>query len=109
MMNQNQVFLSAEWNNLILFNYPVKDTCLSPYLPMGCELDYFENSSFVSLVAFQFLNTKIFGLKWPGFTHFLEVNLRFYVKFKNQRAVCFIREYVPSRIIAGLAWTLTPD
>ena len=103
MTNQNQVFLSAEWNNLILFNYPVKDSYLKPYLPAGCELDYFENSAFVSLVAFQFSNTKVFGLKWPGFTHFIEVNLRFYVKFKGQRAVCFIREYVPSHIIVGLA------
>ena len=103
MTKQKQVFLSAEWSNLILFNYSVEDTCLKPYLPADCELDYFENSAFVSLVAFQFLNTKVFGLKWPGFTHFTEVNLRFYVRFKGQRAVCFIREYVPSHIIAGLA------
>ena len=103
MTNQNQVFLSAEWNNLVLFNYTVKDTCLTPYIPRGCELDRFENSAFISLVAFQFFNTRVFGLKWPGFTHFLEVNLRFYVKFKNQRAVCFIREYVPSHIITKIA------
>lgn len=102
----NKVFLSAEWNNLILYNYPVEDSCLKPYLPAGCELDYFENSAFVSLVAFQFLNTKVFGLKWPGFTNFFEVSLRFYVKFKDQRAVCFIREYVPSRIIARVAQTI---
>lgn len=106
MTNQNKVFLSAEWNNLILFNYPVQDTHLEPYLPAGCDLDYFENNAFVSLVAFQFLNTKVFGLKWPGFTHFPEVNLRFYIKFKDQRAVCFIREYVPSHIIAGFARTI---
>lgn len=103
MTNQNQVFLSAEWSNLILFNYPVEGIYLKPYLPTNCELDYFENSAFVSLVAFQFSNTKVFGLKWPGFIHFPEVNLRFYVKLKGQRAVCFIREYVPSHIIVGLA------
>ena len=103
MTGQNQVFLSAEWKNLILLNYSVKDSDLKPYLPAGCELDYFENRAFVSLVAFQFLNTKVFGLKWPGFTHFFEVNLRFYVKFRDQRAVCFIREYVPSYVITGLA------
>ena len=99
----NKVFLQAEWNNLILCNYPVKDIYLKPYLPTNCELDYFENKAFVSLVAFQFLNTKVFGLKWPGFTNFFEVNLRFYVKYKAKRAVCFIREYVPSHIITGLA------
>ncbi len=103
MINKNPVFLSAEWNNLILCNYPVDEACLKPYLPPGCELDRFEDRAFVSLVAFQFLNTRVFGFKWPGFTHFLEVNLRFYIKFKAQRGVCFIREYVPSLFIAGLA------
>ena len=103
MIMTKRMFLSAEWSNLILFNYPVKDSYLKPYLPTGCELDYFENRAFVSLVAFQFLNTKVFGLKWPGFTNFFEVNLRFYVKCRDQRAVCFIREYVPSYIISGLA------
>ena len=101
--HSNQVFLSAQWHNLILCNYPVNDVILKPYLPMGCKLDDFENRAFVSLVAFQFLNTNVFGFKWPGLTHFFEVNLRFYIRLGDQRGVCFIREYVPSRIIAGVA------
>lgn len=103
MANPNRVFLSAKWNNLILCNYPVDDVILKPYLPISCQLDYFENRAFASLMAFQFLDTNVFGLKWPGFTRFLEVNLRFYVKLGDQRGVCFIREYVPSRFIAGVA------
>ncbi len=103
MTNSNRVFLSAKWHNLILCNYPVDDAILKPYLPKGCKLDYFENKAFVSLVAFQFLNTKVFGLKWPGFTCFFEVNLRFYIKFGEQRGVCFVREYVPSYVIVGIA------
>ena len=103
MANPNRVFLSAKWSNLILCNYPVDDALLEPYLPMGCKLDHFEDKAFVSLVAFEFLNTKVFGFKWPGFTHFFEVNLRFYIKFEEQRGVCFIREYVPSRVIVGVA------
>ena len=103
MANPNRVFLSAEWSNLILCNYPVEDAILEPYLPIGCKLDYFEDRAFVSLVAFQFLNTNVFGFKWLGLTHFFEVNLRFYIRLGNQRGVCFIREYVPSRIIVGVA------
>ena len=102
-MSRNPIFLSARWNNLILCNYPVDEDCLKPYLPPGCELDYFKDNVFVSLVAFQFLDTRVFGFKWPGFAHFLEVNLRFYIKFNGERGVCFIREYVPSFLIAKLA------
>ena len=102
-MGRNPIFLSAKWNNLILCNYPVSEDCLKPYLPPGCELDRFEGNVFVSLVTFQFLDTRVFGFRWPGFTHFPEVNLRFYIKFNGERGVCFIREYVPSFLIANLA------
>ncbi len=101
-MNE-RVFLKADWKYLTLFNYRVADSVLLPFLPAGCELDHYDGSAHVSLVAFHFLNTRVFGIPWPGFVNFPEINLRFYVKHNGQRGVCFIREYVPSQIVAGLA------
>lgn len=98
-----RIFLSAGWYNLLLFNYSVAPEVLKPYLPEGCELDLYDGAAHLSLVAFQFHKTKVLGVKWPGFTNFSEVNLRFYVKYKGERGVCFVREYVPSRTIAGIA------
>jgi len=46
------------------------------------------------------------GVPWPGFRHFPEVNLRFYVRRGDQRGVVFVREFVPSRLVAAMARTL---
>lgn len=96
-------FLEAEWRNLLLVTWKVPDALLLPHLPPGVELDRYEGSALVSLVAFDFLNTRVFGVKWPGYTNFPELNLRFYIKAGNKRGVAFIREYVPSRLVAAIA------
>jgi uncharacterized protein len=102
------VFLSAEWRDLVMLNYEVSPKLLRPYVPRGTELDSFQGKTFVSLVGFRFLNTKLFGiLPIPFHTNFDEVNLRFYVRRDNagtnKRGVVFIREIVPRRAIALLA------
>ena len=102
----NKIFLIANWNYLLLANYAVPKNVLMPFLPKDCELALWENQAFVSIVGFQFNNTKVFKIKWPCFTNFIEINLRFYLQYKGQRAVCFIKEYVPSYIIAGIARTV---
>lgn len=98
-----KVFLSAGWYNLLLFNYNVRPEILEPLLPKGCELDMRDGFAHASLVAFQFHKTKVLGIPWPGFTHFSEVNLRFYVRYNGERGVCFVKEYVPSKIISSIA------
>jgi uncharacterized protein YqjF (DUF2071 family) len=102
------VFLSADWRDLVMLNYEVSPLLLQPYVPRGTELDSFQGKTFVSLVGFRFLNTKLFGiLPIPFHTDFDEVNLRFYVRRDNagtnKRGVVFIREIVPRRAIALVA------
>lgn len=94
------VFLTAEWKHLINLTYAVEPDILKPHLPKGLELDIWEGSAHVSLVAFDFLRTRILGIGLPGYTDFPEVNLRFYVRWKNLPAVVFIREFVPKRAIS---------
>jgi uncharacterized protein len=100
-------FLTAEWRNLIMVNYLVPGDLLTPYLPAGVELDAFESNYYVSLVAFHFLNTKVRGIAFPFHKNFEEVNLRFYVKYREgneyKRGVVFISEIVPKRMIAWIA------
>jgi uncharacterized protein len=98
-------FLSAAWRDLAMLNYEVNPRLLERYVPRGTELDSFNGKTFVSLVGFRFLNTKLFGiLPIPFHTDFDEVNLRFYVRRhdagKDKRGVVFIREIVPKRAIA---------
>ena len=105
------VFLSAAWHNLLFANYAVDPKVLAPFVPRGTEIDFHDGNCYISLVAFQFLNTKVFG--FPAFTkrNFDEINLRFYVKRPlsngdERSGVVFIKEIVPSRLIAWAARTL---
>jgi uncharacterized protein YqjF (DUF2071 family) len=62
-----------------------------------------DGNAFVSLVAFEFLNTRVLGIPWPGYRNFGELNLRFYVRHGEERGVVFIREFVPQRLVAWMA------
>ena len=105
---QERVFLSAEWRDLAMLNYEVDPRLLTSYVPHGTELDSFGGKTFVSLVGFRFLQTKLFGvISIPFHSNFDEVNLRFYVRRQEganlRRGVVFIREIVPRRAIADVA------
>ena len=103
------VFLTAEWRQLAMVNYEVDPAVLRPLVPAGVELDTFAGKTFVSLVGFLFLRTRVFGLRFPFHTDFEEVNLRFYVRRQMggaegwRRGTVFVREIVPRWIIANMA------
>jgi len=96
-------FLTARWSNLAILTYEVPPALLEPHLPAGLELDRWGGAAFVSLVAFDFLDTRVWGVAWPGFRQFPEINLRFYVKRGERRGVVFVREFVPQPAVAWLA------
>jgi uncharacterized protein YqjF (DUF2071 family) len=101
------IFLTAEWRQLAMLNYEVEPTLLAPFVPAGTELDTWHGKTFVSLVGFQFLDTRVLGVPIPFHRHFEEVNLRGYVRRKAddgwRRGVVFIRELVPRAAIAFIA------
>src|SRR3954471_19004784 len=96
-------FLTARWSNLCLLTYAVPPALLEPRLPRGLSLDLRDGQAFVSLVAFDFLDTRVLGVPWPGYRNFPEINLRFYVRHREERGVVFVREFVPRRLVAFLA------
>jgi uncharacterized protein YqjF (DUF2071 family) len=96
-------FLTATWSNLFLATYPVPPDLLRPRLPPGLDLDTRRGQAFVSLVAFQFIDTRVLGVSLPGWRRFPELNLRYYVRHGDDRGVVFIREFVPSRLVAWVA------
>jgi len=104
-----KIFLTAEWRYLAMLNYEIDPAVLSPFLPAGTELDFWNGKTFVSVVGFRFLNTRIAGIPIPFHRHFEEVNLRFYVRRKAgdgwRRGVVFIKELVPRKAIAFIART----
>lgn len=107
-MSVPKLFLKARWENLILASYRVNPDLLLEYLPKELELDTINQDAFMSLVAFNFIDTKVKGIKVPFHINFPEINLRFYVKeaSKGRRGVIFVREFVPRFFISFFANTL---
>lgn len=102
-------FLKAEWRKLIIANYIIDPKLLKDYIPKGTELDIWNGNCYISLVGFMFLNTKVFGIKISYHINFEEINLCFYVKYKDgetwKRGVVFIKEIVPKKAITFVANT----
>jgi len=100
-------FLTAEWRHLTMLNYEVDPGLLLRFVPPGTELDSWNSKTFLTLVGFQFLNTKVWGISLPFHRNFEEVNLRFYVRRTEatgiRRGVAFIREIVPRWFTAAVA------
>lgn len=105
-------FLSAEWRALLMLNYAVDPALLEPLLPQGVVLDSHDDTYWVSIVAFMFLDTRVKGIAVPGHRNFEELNLRFYVRrdvpdttrgLDHRRGVAFVKEVVPRVAIASVA------
>jgi len=83
---------------------------LRPFVPEGTELDAWQGRTFVSVVGFLFLDTRVLGVAIPYHRDFEEVNLRFYVRRQAsdgwRRAVVFVKEIVPRAAIALTARVL---
>jgi uncharacterized protein len=105
--SRRRPFLTAEWRDLLMLNYPVERAVLEPVVPPGTVLDTYRGVAYVSVVGFQFLNTRVLGLAVPFHRDFEEVNLRFYVRRLAdgdwRRGVVFIKEIVPKPVVAAIA------
>ncbi len=102
------LYLSAKWKYLIMINYEIDPSVLTPYIPVGTQIDLWNGKAYISLVGFMFLDTRVQGVSIPFHRNFEEVNLRFYVKKRvslgeEKRGVVFVKEIVPRWAIAHLA------
>lgn len=96
-------FLTARWERLLNVTWRVPPALLAPHVPRGVALELEDGDAFASLVAFDFLDTRVLGVPWPGFRDFPELNLRCYVARGADRGVVFLREFVPQRLVAAIA------
>lgn len=99
--------IHAEWRKLLFINYIIEPDVLAPYLPFHTKPALWDDKCYVSLVGFLFQKVRMAGIPFPGHTHFIEINLRFYVRsqFKNEwrHGVVFIREFVSLPIVTFIA------
>lgn len=96
-------FLTARWSHLLNLTYRVPPDLLLSQVPAGTKLDIQGGSAFVSIVAFDFLKTRVKGIPIPFHINFPEINLRYYLHCGDKRGVAFLKELVPRSAIAWVA------
>jgi uncharacterized protein YqjF (DUF2071 family) len=107
MTTHSSPFLTAQWRNIVMLNFEIDPALIAPHVPTGTEIDFWNGKTFVSLVGFQFLQTRLKGWSVPFHRSFEEVNLRFYVRHKRgnewRRGVVFLREIAPRLAVVLVA------
>ena len=68
-------FLIANWRYLAMLNFVVDPAIVAPLVPPGTELDFENGETFLSVVGFLFLDTRLLGLPIPLHRDFEEVKL----------------------------------
>jgi uncharacterized protein YqjF (DUF2071 family) len=102
-----KTLLTAYWTNLLTATFETDKSFLQKYLPAKTELNEWNGKYFMSIVAFMFEKPVIAGLPSPFYRSFEEINLRFYVMYKEKnewrKGVVFIKEIAPHYIIGQAA------
>src|SRR4029077_21226330 len=92
-----------------MLNYVVDPRLITHLVPAETEIGFENGETFLSVVGFLFLDTRLLSLPIPLHRDFEEVSLRFYAlrtpEVTWRRGVVFIRELVPRRAIALVART----
>ena len=100
-MTPRPVF-TAHWSNLVLVTFEAAEEVVRAHLPAGLVPDRWQGRTHVSLVALEMSDIRVHGWRIPGFTAHPQVNFRLYTRHGAHPAVVFVRELVPSRIIAAI-------
>lgn len=104
-----------EWNDALFLHFEVNYDTLRALIPEELELDDFQGSYFVSIVAFQMEKIRPRNLPyWHFVSTFREINMRTYIKNNNKQGVYFlsIEAEKPfstwvSKTISGLPYELS--
>jgi uncharacterized protein len=76
--------MTQRWRDLLFAHWPVPAHELAPLLPIGLEVDTFDQSGWVGVVPFWMDQVRMRGLpRIPGVIRFPELNLRTYVRERN--------------------------
>jgi len=97
-------FLTARWADVLLLTFEAPADLIGRLVPVGVEPDRWHGRTHVSLVALGMRQVRVRGWPVPGFSAHLQVNFRTYIRYRGEPGVWFIREFVPSRLLAAVAW-----
>jgi uncharacterized protein YqjF (DUF2071 family) len=102
------VVMWQSWLDLLFLHWPIRSDELRVLIPPQLELDLFEGTAYVGLVAFTMTGVRPRGLPAvPGLSRFHETNLRTYVRVADRDAgVWFFSLDAGSAVAVRLARSL---
>ncbi|CAN5901495.1 DUF2071 domain-containing protein [soil metagenome] len=110
LVKTQRPLLTAEWRYLAMLNFAADPALLAAYVPEGTQLDSWRGRTYLSVVGFLFLQTRVLGVPVPLHRTFERVSLRFYVRRRVgerwRRGVVYIDEIVPRSAVALVARAL---
>jgi uncharacterized protein YqjF (DUF2071 family) len=95
-------FLTAQWSDLVLVTFEAPEDLVRRAIHPCLDPDRWQDRTHVSVVAVTMRNLRVAGWRVPGFTEHPQVNFRTYVRHGAERGVWFLRQLVPSRLIAAV-------
>lgn len=102
-------FAQQTWKNILFIHFPVSADLLKKYVPSPFTLDLYGGKSWISLVAFQALHSRLRGMpKFLSIGPYYQLNVRTYVTFGDKRGVFFFTIYANKRspIVGGRLFSL---
>lgn len=107
------VFLSAEWRDLLFFNYEVDRTELEPLAPPGTVLDTYRGVAYLTLVGWHCANSRVRGKCASSPLGHTQLDLRFYVRRFDgtdwQRGFVSLRGLLPPEALGTAGAFSSPD
>jgi len=88
---------------VVLITFEAPEELVRAHIPPGVDPDRWNGRMHVSLVALQMHDVRVLGWRTPGFATYPQVNFRTYVRRGADPAVTFLRQLVPSRLVAAVA------
>jgi uncharacterized protein YqjF (DUF2071 family) len=96
--------MTQTWHDLLFVHWPLPPDALRPAVPAGLEIDTFNGSAWLGIVAFRLSAIRLRGLPEVPFTsHFPEINVRTYVTHGDKPGVYFMSLDADNRLAIALA------
>jgi uncharacterized protein YqjF (DUF2071 family) len=81
------------WDDVVFLHFPLPERQLRPLVPSGVAIDTYGGSAWLSYIFFR-LNLRPAWLpNIPGFSSLYELNVRTYVRHRDQPGIYFLRMY----------------
>jgi len=100
---------SQRWLNPLFAHWQVPAAALRPHVPAGLELDTWQGTAWVTVVAFRLARVRRRWFPPLGpVSNFPELNLRTYVVYRGEPAIYFLSIHAGKRLVVRLARRVTP-